>query len=457
MDMVAGNEPPGSLPEICAPRDALMDTFSQSAKKQYTYVQAPAGYGKTISSLLWIKKAQRQFAWLTFDVYDNIIPMFYRSLCRSLLGFTPQCDAVSQFLSGTSFSTSPVESAMEFLSMLTWPEGKYTLVLDDFHNITNEAILKSLPYALRRLPSSMNVMILSRTALPDPMRIMEDNGKTSFIGLAELAFTPEEIRKHYANYGRFITIREAGEIHSHTDGWVIILNAIVLGGNLELSYEDHILSFEEFFEKNIWSGFDEETRLFLMKSSIVDSFTLELCERLTERPDCTEILDTLIRGNINLSHFGSEYRYHNLFLGFLRRQLQKREIDQKKLFYGAAEYYLETNDFYRAAVCSLSSRNKEIEMRVIQTFFKSKTPTLDQFYDLALVYDINKLTREECDRAPIRYMPNILATFLSGDIENTKRLFDMFYAALPAFVKLKHPIADVAITRLVLDFRVKLS
>jgi len=54
-------------------------------------------------------------------------------------------------------------------------------------------------------------------------------------------------------------------------------------------------------------------------------------------------------------------------------------------------------------------------------------------------------------------MPNILAAFLSGDRETTTRLFDMFYAVLPSFAKLNHPIAQVAVTRLILDSRVKLA
>ena len=446
------------LPEICASREALLSIFEERAKNQCVYIHAPGGYGKTISGMLWLKKTQRPYAWLTLDAYDNMLSVFCRGFCRALLAIAPQEEPVARFLSSPSFSAAPVESTMEFLSMLHWQEGRSALVLDDLHSITNVDILKALPYMFKRLPAFVNVLLLSRTPPPDALRAMLENGSgDAFITDRELIFSPEEIRSHYASYGRFITSEKASDIYAYTGGWIIILNAMIESGNLEPEYADPQSSFGAFFEKNIWNGFDEATQAFLLKTSVVDSFTLALCERLTESADCAETLDMLIRGNINLSRQDGEYRYHSLFLEFLRKRLQTSGIEQKRLFVVAAHYYLQENEFYKAAQCALSSADAETDMRVIQSFFQSKTPTLDQYFELAQIYDIKNLTDDYCRTRPILYMPNILSAFLSGEVENTRRLFDLFYAALPAFVELKHPIADVAVTRLILDDRVKLA
>jgi len=461
--MISNRELPVSLPEICAPRENLTRIFNQCAKKQYMYVQAPSGYGKTISVLLWLKKIECVPIWLTLDEYDNMLSLFYRSLCRALLNAAPQDEFVSQILTNPSFGVSPVENTMEFLSVFSWQNHKYTLILDDLHTITNEEILKSLPYVLKRLPPSMNIILISRTALPDSMGILKEHDKTAFIGRKELAFTPDEIRKHYASYGRFISEKEAGEIYNYTDGWVIILNAMIINGRLDITNENHHLSFGEFFEKNLWNGFGEEIRDFLMKISVVDSFDLAFCELLTGNPNCAEILDMLIRGNINLSRSGTEYRFHNLFLEFLRSRLEKslNETEQKNLYSIAAEYYLKANEFYKAADYGLYCDNPEISMQVMQAFFKSKSPSLEQFLELAYVFGIKKVPKEKFNKSPVLYMPNILTAFLRGETETTKQLFDMFYSSISAFIEtnsqVENLVADVAVTRLLLDFRVKLA
>ena len=505
-----------SLPEICAPRDELINAFDQQAHSQYLFVQAPAGYGKTVSTLLWLKKRQRHFAWLTLDQYDNSPSLFYRMLCLTLLEFVPQDEALKAYVNSPSFSMSPIESAMEFLLMFSWREGEFTLVLDDLHHITNTEILKSLHSVLRKLPTSVKVFFLSRATLPDEMKdIMGDgradgrvggwadcrvggradgrvggkadgrvggwadgkaaeaagsksgskaveraDGKASdrmaFIGIGDLALTPEEILQHFISYGWQITKDEARKIHVDTGGWIILLNMMALSDSLEALSEKHKLSFEDFFEKNIWNSFDEGIQRFLMRTSIVDSFTPALCELLTDSKDCAGTLDSLVRSNLNLSRIGDEYRYHHLLKDFLRKKLGDSGIEQTQLYRLAAEYYLELHKYHQAAYYAQKSDDPPMSMRAIQSFFQSKTPTLDQYYELAQVFDITGLTDLQCAERPILYMPNILSAFLCGDIKNAERFFDLFYAALPTFVKLEHPIADVAVTRLILDFRKRL-
>lgn len=46
---------PTPLPEICAPRHELLKLYDQAAENCLAVVCAPAGYGKTVSTLLWVK------------------------------------------------------------------------------------------------------------------------------------------------------------------------------------------------------------------------------------------------------------------------------------------------------------------------------------------------------------------------------------------------------------------
>jgi LuxR family maltose regulon positive regulatory protein len=236
----------------------------------------------------------------------------------SILSTIPHDEEVHQGIKSPAFDAAPVEGTIDLLSRLSYEDCKYALVLDDFHLITNEEIKKSLPFVLKRLPVTITTIVLSRNNLPDSVISLYGHDTICCIGIAELAFKSDEIRKHFASFGRFITKGEADSIHEYTEGWIIALNAMAISGDIDVTNKSQLLSFNDFIEKNIWNRFDASLREFLIKTSIPDKFSLELCEYLTESDKCKESLDFLIGGNINISLFGEEYRYHSLFLEFLR-------------------------------------------------------------------------------------------------------------------------------------------
>lgn len=71
-----GKQIPITLPQICAPRSELMSTFDFAAAKQYIFVEAPAGYGKTVSTILWLNKMRSKTIWISLDKYDNTLVLF---------------------------------------------------------------------------------------------------------------------------------------------------------------------------------------------------------------------------------------------------------------------------------------------------------------------------------------------------------------------------------------------
>ncbi|WP_322488658.1 hypothetical protein [Chloroflexus sp.] len=66
---------------------------------------------------------------------------------------------------------------------------------------------------------------------------------------------------------------------------------------------------------------------FLLKTSILDRFTSELCDAVTGRADSAALIDYLIAANLFLvpqDHTGTWYRYHRLFAELLQTQLRRR-------------------------------------------------------------------------------------------------------------------------------------
>ena len=195
---------PIELPEICAPRLGLLERFDKAAAKRCVYVSAPAGCGKTVSTLLWLKKSDRKTIWIGLDKYDNTPAGFYRFFYSALFAAIPQEENLMAIIRGPAFSASPVEYTMEVLTRFAFDNGKYALVFDDFHLITDEEIQS--PFYVIKAAADHDRFNLSRTGLPAAFIPMEEGGKIASIS-ASIRLNSEEIRGHFVNYGLFITAR----------------------------------------------------------------------------------------------------------------------------------------------------------------------------------------------------------------------------------------------------------
>ncbi|MGE5614974.1 MAG: LuxR C-terminal-related transcriptional regulator [Bacillota bacterium] len=416
---------PAELPEICAPRLELLGRFDKAAARQCIYISAPAGCGKTVSTRLWMQKSGRTPIWLGLDMYDNTPAAFYRFFCTALFSVIPQDESLTKIVKDPSFNISPVEYTIEILSRLSFDERKFALVLDDFHLITDEEILKSFIYVVKRLPLSVSVLILSRNEMPRVFSTLEESGRVAFIKASDLAFKSDEIRRYFASYGRFITAEEAREIFSLTEGWAIAVNALVLSGNITTSEKLTGNPLEKYIKTQIWDKLDDSLRNFMMQTSVVDEFTEELCGKITGNPRSPQILKTLCSGNLFISWQEGGYRFHHLFLDFLRTEASKdATIKQKTLYQRAAEYYLDQGDYFNALRYFLKSGDSR---GIASAFYNYLEYNGQSSADMAKIYFINELPAEVLEENPFLYISCAFCSFLFGDVKSMYYYFDRIY------------------------------
>lgn len=209
---------PATLPEICAPRHALLDHFHEAAQRHLVYVCAPAGYGKTVSTLLWLEAVKRKAIWIGLDCYDNGLSVFYRLLSNGIFSVQPANIGMQSILKDPAFSSSPVEHTVAMLAEFLPDEQHYALVLDDMHLIHNEEILKSLPVVRERLPHSFVVLLLTRSEPTQQMQEQEKQGRAAIITPEQLRFSKAEIQRFFYSMGRFLSPEELNAAHLYTDG-----------------------------------------------------------------------------------------------------------------------------------------------------------------------------------------------------------------------------------------------
>jgi LuxR family maltose regulon positive regulatory protein len=184
---------------------------------------------------------------------------------------------------------------------------------------------------------------------------------------------------------------------------------------------------------------------------------LELCQELTESDHCRETLDHLICGNINVSRVGTEYRYHNLFLEYLREKLNQSSLDIKALNKITASYYLRQGNFLSAKNYAMKSGDPSLISLALRSFYELKTFSLDEYVEFHTQYKLYDLPDAVCEKMPLLYPARIFFLFANGNICETGRLFDKLYQNLPVISREFPDSLENIRSMLVLDCRYKLS
>ena len=115
-----------------------------------TIVTGPPGAGKTMALALWAAAESGPVAWVTLDKYDNRPGVFWSYVLAAL---RRSGVAVPKALSGTTRGrTAEHLFLLRLASVLAAQDPPVTLVVDDFHLITEPRVLQRarLPAAERR-------------------------------------------------------------------------------------------------------------------------------------------------------------------------------------------------------------------------------------------------------------------------------------------------------------------
>jgi LuxR family maltose regulon positive regulatory protein len=87
----------------------------------------------------------------------------------------------------------PVDVALPaLLNDLSARNAKRTLILDDYHMLTDVRIHEAVEYLLSYLPPSLRLVIAARFDPPLPLARMRARGELSEIRAADLRFSPAE-------------------------------------------------------------------------------------------------------------------------------------------------------------------------------------------------------------------------------------------------------------------------
>lgn len=423
---------PAALPDVCAPRLRVVDALDRAVRtRRFVHVGAPAGSGKTVSALLWLKHARRPCVWIGLDRYDDVPSVFYKQLATGLYSTQPDNAAMRAVLESPAFSASPVEHAVRLIAEMRPPERRFALVMDDMHLVRNREIVKSLPAVLRRLPGAFAVLLLSRAELPEEWGSLGGAEGPAVLGADDLRFAPDEIRGYFNALGRFPTPDETRLVHAATEGWAIGVAALAKSDRMDGRSGRYL--FASYFEEQVWGAWDERLRAFCLATSVAEEFDPALASLLTGRDDAREVMENLARTNTFLSRLhGDTYRYHHLFRDFLREKAAEADVDRVALCKRAAEHFRDRHDYTRALRFWFESGDfSGMDTYLLLFLFENARGSVADYADFLRTLGIEALPAEAFRTCPPLRVLAAWFFYLTSQRAAFERHLDELYRALP--------------------------
>ncbi len=317
------------------------------------FISASAGYGKSSLIAEWGSQTHLPVAWVTLDEGDNDPITLVNYLISSL-------NSIGLLVGSKTYKTLKLQKELPIRKLMLALNNEllddpheFTLVLDDFHQISNPEIIQAICDFIVDMPENMHLILSGRTVPEIPCAKLKLQTKITQIEDSALRFTPAEIECLFVELNQMqLTKEEIKFIDYRTEGWVTALLMFGIALRNQKDIHAFIKSFsaihqeiEQYLLEEVLTAQEEEVKDFLLCSSLLDRFSASLMDSISGEKVSRAVIESIIERRlfiIPLDDSGEWYRYHHLFTELLRKKIQIEDpfrVDQ--IHIKAAEWYRE--------------------------------------------------------------------------------------------------------------------
>jgi LuxR family transcriptional regulator, maltose regulon positive regulatory protein len=326
-------EPKIALPRVHAGmlrRPRLLEMVDGDGSAALTVLNAPLGYGKTTLLRLWCIERPERVAWMTLDAADDDPVRLWTHLATTV-------ERLDQGLGGRALTSLGVRGALvetavdELMNSLVAYGQPVAIVLDDLHAVGSERSLRSIAHAIERLPANARLLASTRSDPAISVARLRARGALTEIRARDLAFTVDEARELIVRAGIELSGESVELLVDRTEGWPAGLYLAALWLRDVEDPDEGVRAFvgstrhvADYLTDEVLTGLAPPTRDFLLRTSVLERFTPELCDAILGREDSAAVLAELVRWNmflVALDARGEWYRYHHLFGELLQLEL----------------------------------------------------------------------------------------------------------------------------------------
>ena len=310
-------------------RQRLHDILDAGEDRAVTLVCAGAGWGKTTLVSEWAGERPNPVAWLTVDTFDNDPQLFWSHVVAALrtAGGVP---AGAEPPDLHSIPERVVDRIRIVARALAGMRPADVLVLDDFEEITNRALVRELAALVQSPRREFRIVLITRSEPLPPLHRLRPAGELVEIREPALAFTPDETAGLLAGYGLDISGEDLAALLHRTEGWAVALRlaagflADTHGRRSIADFAGDVVGVVDYLTDEVLRGQPSPIRRFLLYTSICESVSGELSDAITLDASGQKILEELERVNHFVVRLGPKpqwFRYHNLVRDALQHKL----------------------------------------------------------------------------------------------------------------------------------------
>lgn len=399
-----------------------------------TLVSAPAGYGKTTLVSEWLREIGLQVAWLSLDESDNDPSRFMAYFIAAIQSVRPGFgESIQAMIQSPQRPTAEVILTIMLNEIGSLPD-LFILVLDDYHAINNLAIHQQITFLLEHLPSQMHLVLITREDPLIPVSRLRARNQVVEIRQDDLRFTVAEISDFMSRVMQLeLTFDDIVALERRTEGWIAGLQLAALSLHDLRDKSSFIQAFTgsnryilDYLIEEVFNRQPVDVQNFLLETAILDRLSGALCDAVTHRSGCRELLERLDQSNmfiVPLDQSRTWYRYHRLFSELLRHQqhLLGQPMDEAIIHQRASQWFEAEGYLSEAIQHSLAAQDW---MKAVQLIDLVNERMFKQGEIVTLIGWLEKLPRQLILSQYDSCMTYAWALLLAGKYDLAKPVLD---------------------------------
>jgi LuxR family transcriptional regulator, maltose regulon positive regulatory protein len=331
---------PALLPERVA-RPGLVAALREAGHARLILISAPAGSGKTTLLASWHADPEenRPFAWLSLDDRDNDAVRFWGGVLAGVRKVMPEFGAgieAALRAPGADITELAVPMLVNALAELS---QRIVLVLDDYHEIENPDVHRSVDFAIDHLPATAQIAVASRSDPAFALARLRARAELLELRVEHLRLTADEAAALLnGSMSLGLDDEQVRQLQERTEGWAAGLQLVGLSLWGRADPDEYIATFAgddrqivDYLAAEVLDRQPPERRSFLLRTSILERLCGPLCDAVLGAQDSAGTLVALERANLFLIALDGRrvwYRYHRLFADLLRHELLLTEPER---------------------------------------------------------------------------------------------------------------------------------
>jgi LuxR family maltose regulon positive regulatory protein len=317
-------------------RHALLARLDADRDRPIVVVHAGAGFGKTTLAAQWAARDPRTHVLVRVAPFLNDPASLALRLIEALETLGPPVGDLRALATGVepAFSAQLLPSITRLAASRGQP---YVLVVDDTQLLTHPDCHAVLAAIADGVPPGSQMALLSRLPAPAWVARVRAEGHLLELGPQDLAFDDDEGRSLVEDLVSGLPDAHVRELVRRSEGWPVGLYLMLLaiqthgrGGveHLAASVGGADRFIVDYLRAEVLTGYDDDTRDFLRRTSILDDLQGPLCDAVLERDDSSAVLRRLadrMQLVVAVGPAGHHYRYHHLLADALRADLEGEE------------------------------------------------------------------------------------------------------------------------------------